>query len=105
MLISERTVMKEIKIIQDNDGNISIERMGGDGNPTTEVSDSIDSALETIKSEFGGGIAEESTTEPIDDSSISASKGKTLEENIPAIPPEKKGMMPKKSANWMDYGV
>jgi hypothetical protein len=105
MLISERTVMKEIKIIQDNDGNISIERMGGDGNPTTEVSDSIDSALETIKSEFGGGIAEGSTTEPVDDGSISVSRGKTLEENIPIVPKEKKGMMPKKPADWMDYAV
>lgn len=112
--------MKEIKIIQGDDGAITIESMGAEGEPSSTPVESIEEALEQIKSEFGG--AEEAPTEPIEEPEgepmpempeegeevpegpIAASKGKKLEDKMP-MDKKKMGMRPKMKADWSDYGA
>ena len=100
--------MKEIKIIQYDDGKISIETSGSDGQLVTNNVDSIDAAIDHVKGEFDGidGVVENEEPMPVDESGpVAASKGKKLEDNLPVVDDKKKGMMPEKNADWRDYSL
>jgi hypothetical protein len=73
--------VKEIKIIQDDDGAIS-------GEPG--------------ESEM---VEESSTIETDENGVVSASKGKKLEDNIPVVDKKKLGTRPKATADWSDYSA
>jgi hypothetical protein len=113
--------MKELKIIQGDDGTISIESVDGEGNPITTEAAGVDEALEQIKREIGGGdggvgseeeVGEEmEPIEPNEDGVVSASKGKKLignlklEDGLPVTDKKKIGTRPRTKADWSDYSA
>jgi hypothetical protein len=117
----------EATIRQNEDGTFEVEIMGEDGQPQVMPVENVQEAMAAIEGAFGGGegeampeempaeemppegeeMAEEMPEEMPEESGgvVAASKGKTLEENIPAVDKEKYGARSKKRPNWDDYGV
>lgn len=108
--------MKEIKIIQDDDGKITVETTGPEGSPVSNPVDSVDSALEEIKASLGGGGEmmkesedigpEEMSEEMPGEESVepqSASKGMRMEDRMRKISKNRTGARPKEAADWSDY--
>jgi len=104
--------MKELKIVQNDDGKITVESTGDDGNPLITEAGSVDEAIDQIKNEFEGDQGGES--EPMGDDMpgempmeengpIAASKGKKLEDKLPLIDKKKKGANSRSPADWKDY--
>ena len=88
--------MKEIKLIQDDSGKITIESTGIE----PQEFGSVDEAIEFIQNQVA---ATSEGSEEIESEEIEGEGPKTLEESMPMIDEEKKGMMPKKKPDWMDY--
>jgi len=107
--------VKELKIIQADDGKISIETTGPEGEPVITEAASIDEAIDLIKGEIGGGeeviegeseeIEEIQPIEPDEGGVVSASKGKKLEDGLPVVDKKKLGTRPKMKADWSDYSA
>jgi len=112
--------MKEIKLIQNDDGTITIESMDAEGNPVQTVADSAASAIEQLQADFMGkaeamasdemaeretGVAGSPEVPEVENIPMSASKGKRLEDNLPIIEEKKRGANAKKKADWSDYGA
>ncbi|MBN1294370.1 MAG: hypothetical protein JXB48_21215 [Candidatus Latescibacteria bacterium] len=101
--------MKEIKIIQDDEGQITIESTDAEGNPITTSASSVEDAVEQVKTEMGSGeviegdMGSRESLSELGNEPFSASKGKMLEDKLPVIDKKRKGMNPTNKADWSDY--
>lgn len=96
--------MKEIKLIQRDDGTFTIESTDAEGKAMKAMAENAASAIEQLQADFLGK-ANTAIQEAREEQEMGPARPKgMLEENLAPIAPVKKGANAKKQADWTDYG-